>query len=38
MLIRAIDRLSNRAFAAVKWLLTAFSGLLTTGLIIMLES
>ena len=38
MLIKAIDRLSNRTFAKVKWLLTALSGILTTSLIIMLES
>lgn len=38
MLIKTIDRLSKRAFARVKWLLTALSGILTTGLIVMLES
>jgi hypothetical protein len=38
MLIKAIDRLSNRTFAKVKWLLTALSGILTTSLIVMLES
>jgi hypothetical protein len=38
MLIKAIDRLSNRTFEKVKWLLTALSGILTTSLIIMLES
>ena len=38
MLIKAIDRLNNRAFAKVKWLLTVLSGVLTTSLIIMLES
>lgn len=38
MLIKAIDRLSNRAFAKIKWLLTALSGALTTGLIVVLES
>ncbi len=37
MLIKTIDRLSNRAFTKVKWLLTAFSGVLTAGLIVMLE-
>jgi len=38
MLIKLIDNLSSRAFAKVKWLLTALSGLLTTSLIVMLES
>ena len=38
MLIRTTDSLSNRTFEIVKWSLTAFSGLLTTGLIILLES
>ena len=38
MLIKMIDNLSNRAFAKVKWLLTALSGALTTGLIVVLES
>ena len=38
MLFKSIDKLSNRAFAAVKWFMTAFSGLLTAGLIFMLES
>jgi hypothetical protein len=38
MLFRSIDQLSKRAFTRVKWLLTAISGALTTGLIIILES
>jgi hypothetical protein len=38
MLFKAIDRLSNRAFHAVKWFLTAVSGMLTTWLIIALET
>ena len=38
MLIKKIDSLSNRAFARVKWLLTALSGALTTSLIMVLES
>ncbi len=38
MLIKVIDRLSNRTFAKVKWLLTALSGVVTTSLIVMLES
>ena len=31
------NKLSNRMFAAIKWSLTAISGLLTTGFIVMLE-
>ena len=38
MLIKTIDRLSDRAFEKVKWLLTALSGVLTTSLIVILES
>ena len=38
MLIKLIDNLGSRAFAKVKWLLTALSGALTTSLIVMLES
>jgi len=38
MLFKSIDQLSNRTFTKVKWLLTALSGALTTGLIIILES
>jgi hypothetical protein len=38
MLFKFIDRLSNRAFHAVKWFLTAVSGLLTSLLIIALET
>jgi hypothetical protein len=38
MLIKMIDNLSSRAFAKVKWLLTALSGVLTTSMIVMLES
>ncbi len=38
MFIKAIDKLSNRTFAKVKWLLTALSGVLTTSLIVILES
>ena len=38
MLIKAIDRLSNQTFTKVKWLLTALSGVLTTSVIVMLES
>ncbi len=38
MLFKMIDKMNHRAFARVKWLLTAFSGALTAGLIIVLES
>ncbi len=38
MFSKLIDRLSSRAFAAIKWALTALSGLLTSGFIILLES
>ena len=38
MLFKMIDQMSRQAFARVKWLLTAFSGVLTAGLIIVLES
>jgi hypothetical protein len=38
MLFKLIDQLSKSAFTRVKWLLTALSGVLTTGLIIILES
>ena len=33
-----LDRMSNKAFASLKWAMTAMSGALTTGLIIALES
>lgn len=38
MLLKMIDNLSEPAFTRVKWLLTLLSGVLTTSLIIMLES
>jgi hypothetical protein len=38
MLFKMIDNLSKQAFKKVKWLLTALSGVLTTSLIIVLES
>lgn len=38
MFLKWTDNLSNRAFAAVKWILTVFSALMTTGLIVILES
>ena len=31
-------KINNKAFESIKWMLTALSGLLTTGLIIVLES
>ena len=31
-------KINNKMFASIKWMLTALSGLLTTGLIIVLES
>jgi len=37
MFFTNLDKLSNRTFAAIKWTLTALSGLLTTGLIVILE-
>jgi hypothetical protein len=38
MLFKMIDKMNRRTFARVKWLLTALSGALTTGLIVVLES
>ena len=38
MLFKMIDKMSQRTFAKVKWLLTALSGTLTAGLIVALES
>ena len=37
MFYRVIDSLNNNGFALIKWALSAASGLLTTGLILMLE-
>jgi len=31
-------KISDRTFSKVKWILTAMSGLITTGLILVLES
>jgi len=31
-------KITNKTFASIKWMLTALSGLLTTGLIIVLET
>jgi hypothetical protein len=38
MFLKWVDNLSNKAFRAVKWLLTTMSAMLTSGLIIVLES
>ena len=38
MLFNMIDKMSQRTFAKAKWLLTALSGALTAGLIVVLES
>ena len=38
VLFKSIDTMSRKTFAAIKWLLTAISGALTTGLIVILES
>ena len=38
MNVSAIDKLSNRSMAALKWILTALSGVVTTGMIIILET
>jgi hypothetical protein len=37
-MLRWLDKMSNKAFDAMKWALTALSGAFTTGLIIALES
>ena len=33
-----MDKRDNRLFNSIKWMLTAISGALTTGLILVLES
>ena len=38
MSFSAIDKLSNKSVAKLKWTLTALSGAVTTGMIIVLES
>jgi hypothetical protein len=38
MLFKPVEKLSKRTFAAFKWLLTAVSGVVTTGFILILES
>lgn len=38
MLLKSLDQLSKRTYVALKWLLTAVSGVITTGLILVLES
>jgi hypothetical protein len=37
MLFKLLDKLNNNTFSLFKWILTGLSGLLTTGLILMLE-
>jgi hypothetical protein len=37
MLFKLLDKLNNNTFSLIKWILTGLSGLLTTGLILMLE-
>lgn len=38
MSFSVIDKLSCRTLAALKWSLTALSGVVTTGMIVILES
>ena len=38
MINNKIGKINNKAFASIKWMLTALSGLLTTGFIIILET
>lgn len=38
MLFKTIEKMSEQAFARTKWLLTALSGAITTGFIIVLEA
>jgi hypothetical protein len=37
-MFKYLDKMSNKVFSAVKWVLTALSGLFTTTMIVMLES
>ena len=37
MLIKLIDKLNYKTFSTMKWILTTLSGLLTTGVILILE-
>ena len=37
-MFRSIEKMSKRAFNALKWLLTAVSGVITTGFILALET
>lgn len=37
-MFKTLDKLSERVFSAVKWALTALSGIFTTGLILALEA
>ena len=38
MLYKSADKLLGKTYSMLKWQLTVFSGVLTTGLIIFLES
>jgi len=38
MLPDRLEKMSNRTFTAIKWALTAMSGVITTGLIMVLET
>lgn len=38
MLYELIDKLKNKTYTTMKWLLTAVSGVITTGLIVFLET
>jgi hypothetical protein len=37
-MFKSIDRMGRKAFNALKWLLTAVSGVVTTGFILVLET
>jgi hypothetical protein len=37
-MFKSIDKMSKSAFKAFKWLLTAVSGVVTTGFILVLET
>jgi len=38
MSVKSKNKAANKTYTAIKWQLTTISGVLTTGLIIMLES
>ena len=37
-MFKSIDKMSQSAFKSLKWLLTAVSGVITTGFILVLEA